>query len=71
MAPECLELSGDLRAELAGWHDHERERRRGPAVDPLEDRQSKGAGLPGAGLGLREEIAPVTQVRNHKVLDRG
>src|SRR3989442_9535101 len=36
-----LELGGDLGTELAGWHDHQRERRRGAAVDRVGDRRSE------------------------------
>ena len=70
MTSESLELGRDLCAELSCRHDHERERRRGPAVDPFEDRQREGARLPGARLRLREQIAPLTKVGDHKVLDR-
>jgi hypothetical protein len=67
-----LELGSDLRAELARRHDYQRERRsaRCRAVDPLEDREGEGAGLAGAGLRLREEIAAGAKVRDRKVLDR-
>src|SRR2546427_11838154 len=70
MASERLELGGDLRAELPRRDDHEGERRRGAALDPLEDRERESAGLAGAGLRLREEIPPGTKVRDGKVLDR-
>src|ERR1700716_1143776 len=70
MASERLELGSDLRAELARWDDHEGERRGGAALDPLEDREGEGAGLAGAGLRLREEIPPSTEVGDGKVLDR-
>ncbi len=70
MTPQRNELGGDLRAELAGRDDHERERCRGPPVDALEDRKSEGTGLSGARLGLREEIAPGAKGRDRKVLDR-
>src|SRR5207237_10101162 len=58
MAAERLELRRDLGAELAGGHDDERERRRSAAEGPLEDRERAGAGLSGARLRLREQIAP-------------
>src|SRR5207247_10831773 len=70
MTPQRNELGGDLRAELAGRDDHERERCRGPPVDALEDRKSEGTGLPGARLRLREEIAHGAKGRARKVLDR-
>src|SRR5207302_8834261 len=70
MTSERFELGGDLGAELAGRHDHERERRGRAAVDPLEDRQGEGAGLPGAGLRLREEVAPGAKMRDRQILDR-
>ncbi len=58
MSAEGLELSRDLGAELARGHDDERERRTGATLDPLEDRKCEGARLSGAGLRLRQEIAP-------------
>src|SRR2546430_10378235 len=41
MTSQRFELGGDLSAELACRHDHERERRGRSAVDPLEDRQDR------------------------------
>ena len=70
MTSECLELGGDLRAELPRWHDHQRERRSSPPVDPLEDREREGAGLAGAGLRLREEVATGAKMWDRQVLDR-
>src|ERR1700730_6353755 len=70
MTSERLELRGDLRAELACRDDHEGERRRCPAIDPLEDREREGAGLSGAGLRLSEEVASGAKVGDSQVLDR-
>ena len=54
---EDLDLAGDLLAELPRRYDNKRERRAGASLDSLEDGEREGAGLTGAGLGLREEIA--------------
>ena len=52
-----LDLAGDLLAKLPRGYDDEGERRSGASLDALEDREREGAGLAGAGLRLREEIA--------------
>ena len=56
-AAEDLDLAGDLLAELPRRYDDQCERGAGASLDALEDREGEGAGLAGAGLRLREEIA--------------
>jgi hypothetical protein len=70
MASKCLELRGDLRAELARRDDDERERRVSAAIDALEDRERESARFTRAGLRLSEQVAPGAKVRDGKVLDR-
>ena len=60
--PISTETVGDLACQLARWTKHQGvagSRRRSPrrGVQPLQDRQRKGGGLAGAGLGDTDHIA--------------
>ncbi len=68
-----LEVSGDLNAEFARRHHHER-LRCGPggvvALHPLEKGNAEAQGLAGAGLGLADEVAALEGQRKCHGLDR-
>ena len=65
-----LERLRDLQGELAGGREDEHLRRLRGQVDPGEDRQCEGGGLPGPGLGEPDDVAPRQQRRDRLGLDR-
>jgi hypothetical protein len=62
----------DLHRELAGRHQHQRGRRRGPGPhgDALQDGERERRGLAGARRGLPQQVPARDQRRDRLALDR-
>ncbi len=62
-----------LRRQLSGRGDDERARApcRRPAGEPVQDREEKGGGLAGAGLGAGDEVPPLQRHGDAAFLYRG
>ena len=64
------DLTCNLRGELARRDEHDRCRPLVPRVDPLDDGNREGDGLPRAGRRLREDVAAGERVAQDALLDR-
>ena len=80
MASVGAKAVADLRCQLARRGQHQaarrlarqrRGRRRPIGGEALQDRQRKGGGLAGAGLGDSQQVAPGEKMRDRLSLDRG
>jgi len=67
----ALDGFGHLDGQLAGRGQHQGLDALLPGGDPLQQRQPKGGGLAGAGLGLADEVAASKQQRDGRLLNGG
>ena len=67
----ALERLGHLDGELARGGEHQHLRVVAGEVDAVQQRQRKGGGFAGAGLGFAEDVMPLHQRRDARGLDGG
>ena len=65
-----LKRFSDLDREFARRHQHQRLRHSLLQIEARQDRQCKGSGFAGAGLGLAKQVAVCKQQRNSGSLNR-